>query len=47
MKNVYNDPNYVTQVAELKKELIALRIKYKDSQELDEKYIDIYKKRSE
>ena len=42
MKNVYHDPNYADTVTKLKEELINLRIKYKDSPELDKKYIDIY-----
>ena len=42
MKNVYHDPAYATTVTKLRKELKELRIKYKDSPELDRKYIDIY-----
>lgn len=44
MKNVYNDPEYATIVTKLQKELKELRIKYKDSPELDKKYIDIFNK---
>lgn len=35
MKNVYNDPEYVHVVKELKEKLLDLRIKYKDSETLD------------
>ena len=45
MTNVYNDPSYADTVTKLNKELDALRLKYKDSQELDQKYIDLYEKR--
>ncbi len=44
MKNVYDDPAYSDVVVELKTELAELRIKYKDSEELDQKYIEINKK---
>ncbi len=40
MKNVYSDPAYVGVVVDLKKRLADLRIKYKDSEELDQMYID-------
>ena len=43
MNNVYNDPAYADTVKRLKKDLIALRKKYKDSPEQDQKYIDKYK----
>jgi arylsulfatase A-like enzyme len=43
MKNVYNDPAYADVVEDLKVKLADLRIKYKDSKELDQKYIDLYK----
>ena len=39
MKNVYNDPNYKEIVKELKIELYELRKKYKDSKELDQKFL--------
>lgn len=39
MTNVYADPQYASIVKDLKAKLAALRIQYKDSQELDEKYI--------
>jgi len=45
MTNVYNNPAYTTKVAELHKKLDELRIKYKDSPELDRKYIDLYENR--
>jgi arylsulfatase A-like enzyme len=43
MKNVYNDPKYAKIKAELHKKLAALRVKYKDSEALDKKYIEKYK----
>jgi len=45
MINEYNNPVYATTVTKLRKELKELRIKYKDSPELDKKYIDIYNKK--
>ena len=39
MNNVYNDPNYKDVVIKLRKELKELRIKYKDSEELDKSFI--------
>ncbi|MBK8776456.1 MAG: sulfatase [Saprospiraceae bacterium] len=42
MTNVYNDPAYAAIVSKLHQELKKLRVKYKDSEELDKKYIDIY-----
>ena len=42
LMNVYNDTAYAEIVTELKNELAELRVKYKDSKELDQKYIDIY-----
>ena len=45
MTNVYDDPNYVEVVEKLHQELTDLRIKYKDSPELDKKYIDAYTQR--
>ena len=47
MKNVYDDPAYAEVVATLKEQLAALRVKYKDSEELDQMYIDKYKKLSD
>lgn len=46
MTNVYDDPTYADIAAKLHKELEQLRIKYKDSPELDQKYIDIYTNRN-
>ena len=42
MKSVYNDPSYGEVVTKLKEDLAALRVEYKDSPELDQKYIDMY-----
>ena len=42
MKNVYDDPKYAEIVKDLSKKLSAMRIKYKDSQELDQQYIEKY-----
>lgn len=42
MTNVYGDPAYSDVIDKLHKELEDLRTKYKDSSELDQKYIDIY-----
>jgi arylsulfatase A-like enzyme len=42
MKNVYDDPAYADISADLHKKLAGLRVKYKDSVELDQKYIDMY-----
>ena len=39
MNNVYNDPAYADVVKDLKVKLTDLRIKYKDSEELDKKYL--------
>ncbi len=44
--NVYNDPAYAEVVKKLKNELAELRVKYKDSKELDQKYIDIYNQKN-
>ena len=43
MQSVFHDPEYEEVVTELKKKLTALRKKYKDSDELDQKYLDLYK----
>ena len=40
MKNVYEDPLYTDVVKTLKKDLSGLRLKYKDSKQLDQQYID-------
>ena len=42
MKSEYDNPEYADVVAKLKKELAGLRVKYKDSEELDQKFIDLY-----
>ncbi|MFO7668681.1 MAG: sulfatase [Bacteroidales bacterium] len=42
MKNEYSNPEYAEIVAELKMKLAALRVKYNDSEELDQKFIDMY-----
>jgi arylsulfatase A-like enzyme len=42
MKNVVDDPEYKSIVDSLKVKLAELRIKYKDSRELDLKYIEKY-----
>jgi len=42
LNNVYEDPAYAGEVADLKEKLAALRVKYKDSGELDQYYIDLY-----
>jgi arylsulfatase A-like enzyme len=42
MRNVYNDPAYDRVVKELKKKLSDLRVYYKDSEELDQKFIRKY-----
>ncbi|WP_044239639.1 sulfatase family protein [Flexithrix dorotheae] len=42
MNNVYNDPAYQEVVKEMKAKLADLRVKYKDSEELDQQYIDQY-----
>ena len=44
MNNVFNDSNYAGIVKNLKMKLAELRIKYKDSEDLDKKYIEITKK---
>lgn len=46
MKNVFHDPEYLDVVVKLKKQLSELRVKYQDSNELQEKYLDMTKKTS-
>ena len=41
--NVYNDPEYADIVADMKEKLTELRKKYKDSDELDNQFIQEYK----
>ncbi|WOK07486.1 sulfatase [Imperialibacter roseus] len=43
MTNVYDDPAYADVVKDLKEKLAGLRVKYKDSEELDQMYIEKYK----
>jgi arylsulfatase A-like enzyme len=45
LNNVYDDPEYQEVVSDLKIKLEELRVKYKDSDQLDEKYIDRYRER--
>ena len=45
MNNVYDDPNYAAIIDELKLQLEELRVKYKDSTELDQRYIELYKEK--
>jgi arylsulfatase A-like enzyme len=42
MKNVFNDPAYADEAEELKTKLIELRAEYKDSEELDQYFIETY-----
>ncbi|MFS4415391.1 sulfatase [Maribacter sp. 2307ULW6-5] len=42
MRNVYHDPEYAQVVSELKVKLEGLREKYGDSDELNQKYIDLH-----
>lgn len=42
MKSVYHDPAYAGVVVELTEKLAGLRVKYKDSEELDKKYLEMY-----
>ncbi len=42
LTNVYEKPEYASVVEDLKKRLAELRVKYKDSEELDQYYIDLY-----
>ncbi|XOV92426.1 MAG: sulfatase [Bacteroidota bacterium] len=44
MNNVFVDPAYSSTVEVLKKQLVNLRTRYKDSPELDQKYIELYEK---
>ena len=43
MTNVYDDPEYAEVIDRLHQELAMLRIKYEDSEELDQFYIDKYR----
>jgi arylsulfatase A-like enzyme len=42
MKNEYDNPEYAEVIKELKTKLAELRVKYEDSEELDQKFIDMY-----
>jgi arylsulfatase A-like enzyme len=42
LKNEYDNPEYADVVKELKEKLAGLRLKFKDSEKLDQKYIDLY-----
>ena len=42
MNNVYDDPAYAEIVADLHIKLDEIRVKYKDSSELDQKFIEMY-----
>ena len=45
INNVYNDPAYASIVNDLKNDLEDLRVKYKDSPELDQQFIDMYEEK--
>ena len=45
VNNVFDDPKYATIVAEMKQKLKETRIKYKDSEKLDNYYIELYNKK--
>ena len=45
INNVFDDPKYATIVAEMKQKLKETRIKYKDSEKLDNYYIELYNKK--
>jgi arylsulfatase A-like enzyme len=42
LKNEYDNPEYAEVVADLKERLEALRVQYKDSREMDQKFIELY-----
>ncbi len=42
LQNEYDNPAYAEVVAELKEKLSRMRVKYGDSEELDQKFIDLY-----
>ena len=44
MTNVYNDPDYADIIDKLYDKLLKLRIKYADSPELDQKFINMYER---
>ena len=43
INNVISDPAYTEVVIELKEKLAEMRLEYKDSPELDQYYIDLYR----
>lgn len=43
MKSVFDDPEYADTATKLKSDLADLRVKYKDSEDLDKKYMEMYK----
>lgn len=45
LNNVYSNPAYAEVVVTLKERLKELRVQYKDSEELDKQYINLYKER--
>ena len=45
MNNVYNNSEYAEVVKEMKRILEETRIKYKDSETIDNHYIELYKKK--
>ena len=47
MNNVYDDPAYADIVKELTSKLVDMRVKYKDSPELDQYNIDRFLNRGE
>ena len=42
MKNEYDNPEYAVVVDSMKQALADLRVKYKDSKELDQMYLNKY-----
>ena len=42
MQNQFGNPEYAEVVARLKEQLAELRVKYKDSEELDQQFIELY-----
>jgi len=45
LNNVVDNPAYADILAELREKLAELRVQYKDSVGLDQKYLDIYRTR--
>lgn len=45
MKNEYSNPEYAEIISKLKKELEQIRIKYKDSDSLNAKYLELYREK--